>query len=455
MQDSDDKPKRQTRAHSKSYSGGTVPRISFAFSGFSPTSSQRDPSSGPHSPMSDTTRSASPIAGPLFPRSNSFTNLSTITRTSLTPSQVYDFAQQCNNSRPSTPVANTPLPSSPVNFTPLPKTYLLPFLDRPSEVKDLLSRPLTSRLFLLLSQTFPVKASPGFDADPSSWSYSQLEHWLTQTGRDEVDDVEWVQRAKQCISAKSELIWERVKAALGVPPELDSLNEPSVKQNGSSPDKPVAEGLVDDEDLSESLGNAWVEPIVASPIATSPIGLSRSPTFPRSPTLSHQGVGRMEDISEDAPASDSQPPPPTTVHGLRVVVSPSESPVRRYSSASMSYNIGSLSQPHVPYDAVAERGPGNPLFPSSFANLALGPTLHAKCVFLPSSYVSLLLTKNVYSNPSLRSPSIPPASAFPPQESILQPRRQLASWAKGWDLQRQEYALSVASDKSRQSVPVE
>ncbi len=33
------------------------------------------------------------------------------------------------------------------------------------------------------------------------------------------------------------------------------------------------------------------------------------------------------------------------------------------------------------YDMAGERGPGNPLFPTSFARLTLGPTLTAKYVF--------------------------------------------------------------------------
>jgi hypothetical protein len=33
------------------------------------------------------------------------------------------------------------------------------------------------------------------------------------------------------------------------------------------------------------------------------------------------------------------------------------------------------------YDVAGERGPGNPLFPTNFAKLALGPTLTAKYVF--------------------------------------------------------------------------
>ena len=190
-------------------------------------------------------------------------------------------------------------------------------------------------------------------------------------------DVEWVQQAKLCISARSELIWERVKAALGVPPELDGPNKFSDKQEGANLDMSVAEDRLDTENLSESFGDTWVEPILTNPTG-SPIPPSRSPTasFSRSPIVTHQGMGRMEDISEDVSDSESTPTPTAAVHGLRVVISPSEPPVSRFSSTSTQ----PVTQLVVPYDAVGERGPGHPIFPTSFANLALGPTLQAKCV---------------------------------------------------------------------------
>jgi hypothetical protein len=43
-----------------------------------------------------------------------------------------------------------------------------------------------------------------------------------------------------------------------------------------------------------------------------------------------------------------------------------------------SYAVSSASS--EVYDVVGERGPGNPLFPTNFARLALGPTLTAKYV---------------------------------------------------------------------------
>jgi hypothetical protein len=42
-----------------------------------------------------------------------------------------------------------------------------------------------------------------------------------------------------------------------------------------------------------------------------------------------------------------------------------------------SYARSNASSSEV-YNVVGERGPGNPLFPTSFARLALGPTLSAK-----------------------------------------------------------------------------
>jgi len=57
-------------------------------------------------------------------------------------------------------------------------------------------------------------------------------------------------------------------------------------------------------------------------------------------------------------------------------------PMRRGSMGNMprrwSYAASSASS--EAYDVVGERGPGNPLFPTNFARLALGPTLTAKYV---------------------------------------------------------------------------
>ncbi|KAF8518959.1 hypothetical protein BU17DRAFT_90437 [Hysterangium stoloniferum] len=409
-QELDDKAHRRKslRDHIRAPSGnGNPTRISFAGSAFA----------RPSSPVRNERGGTSPS------RRSSFAS-HTRPDSTLTPMQVYELAQQCTHpqSQPSTPSGNTLL--SPANFTPLPEMHHLPFIDRPSEIQELLSTPGTRKLFLLLAQTFPNGDTPGEVSDPTSWSYAQLEHWLTTTTRDEADDITWVQQAKMCIAGRSELIWERVKAALGVPPDLDGEYEDIV--GPENPDGEDTSAL----DVDDTFEDAWVEAIVASP-ARSP-SVCRSPVnsyFGReSPSLIRQLASRMEDISEDAPESDNGGPASPAVHGLRIVNYPVPPTARRFSSPSTPAS-DSFSPSHLPYNAVAERGPGNPLFPSTFANLALGPTLRAN-------------------NPSLRSPSLPPDSAYPLSSGSSRIRRQTRSWAEGWNPQNCEYAVSAASGSS-------
>ncbi|KAH9973611.1 hypothetical protein BGW80DRAFT_1459081 [Lactifluus volemus] len=106
-------------------------------------------------------------------------------------------------------------------------------------------------------------------------------------------------------------------------------------------------------------------------------------------------------------------------------------PVKRgwigVSRRKRSYAAPSASS--EPYDAVGERGPGNPLFPSNFAKLALGPTLTAN-------------------NPALRSRDFPPAPAFSNPHAIragvLRGRRDKPSWADDWDPLKHEYAVTAS-----------
>ncbi|KIM44629.1 hypothetical protein M413DRAFT_25086 [Hebeloma cylindrosporum] len=71
----------------------------------------------------------------------------------------------------------------PATFTPLPDDIYLPFIERPAEIAALISSPPDVKLFSPLAQTFSSKL-PGQPSDPK-------------------------------------LIWERIKGALGIPPELD------------------------------------------------------------------------------------------------------------------------------------------------------------------------------------------------------------------------------------------
>ena len=212
-----------------------APRLSFAFSSFGNQASGGPATSHPRpaSPTSPHIRPSSPIQRP-----------SSYTKHRLMPDQLLELARQStdpsilshndSHSNSHSPVlrprscslhSHQAIPvTAPATFTPLPPSIYLPFIDRPSEVASLISSPPSAKLFSLLAQTFPpniTTADPDFSIDPATWSYTQLTTWLTTIDREVAPDALWVLNARKCILSRSELIWERVKGALGVPPELD------------------------------------------------------------------------------------------------------------------------------------------------------------------------------------------------------------------------------------------
>ncbi|KAF9475212.1 hypothetical protein BDN70DRAFT_936052 [Pholiota conissans] len=205
-------------------------RVSFAFSSFGPTGGPRasSPSGNPPSPSSSPRlRPSSPHLG-----ATSFGG-----KPRLTPDQLVDLARQAT-----IPRAHISSPSdvpTPATFTPLPDDIFLPFIDRPTEVAALISSPPDVKLFTLLAQTFAKPPPSAVDPtstvaaadkqdgpvdlprDPVQWTYPQLVYHLTKVDRDIAPDFIWSIAARKCILSHSELIWERIKGALGVPPELD------------------------------------------------------------------------------------------------------------------------------------------------------------------------------------------------------------------------------------------
>ncbi|KAJ7027936.1 hypothetical protein C8F04DRAFT_1399284 [Mycena alexandri] len=492
-------------------------RLSFAFSSFGAPHQQASPGGGP-----------TPRPRPASPHRAG--SASSFSKPRLSPEQLLEVAKQATNPRyvpspavtPSIashspvihPRASSPLGQqsptvAPATFTPLPHDVYLPFLDRPAEVSALLSSPPSAKLFALLAQTFPKNKARDTEDDgalphnTADWTFAHLAHWLTQTTRDEASDAFWVQTARRCILLHSELIWERLKGALGVPPELDveyteaeyhdvfesdeesgdeqgrwgnwgsnnavldspvfdRTSSPSASRNSSTTVEPSMSRTpttdtssstptlvtqlptpAHDEyftfspsELAPSGSEIFIEPILASDQAI--LG-------PHPPPLSLPGdASSLGDIGEEEEDEDAASPPvgatpaaaevpePPQVHGLRISTpgtpllpnairsattgapmrSPSfsarapphsHSPTFRSSSSSSgslrlerSASFGSarsVGSSNSGYDPVADRAPGNPLFPSNFARLALGPTLAAN-------------------NPALRSPSLPPQSRF-------------------------------------------
>ncbi|KAF5316075.1 hypothetical protein D9619_006373 [Psilocybe cf. subviscida] len=219
-------------------------RVSFAFSSFGAGGSgggpanQRSssPSGGPPSP------SSSPRLRPSSPHmSGAFGG-----KPRLTPDQLVDLARQSTVPRLDAPVPHP----TPATFTPLPDDIYLPFIERPSEVYSLISSPPDAKLFYILANTFPANLSspsPTYIApiegdepldlprDPADWTYANLIYHLTKVDRDIAPDFVWAVAARKCIISHSELLWERIKGALGVPPELD-IDFDFLQDDQESPD---------------------------------------------------------------------------------------------------------------------------------------------------------------------------------------------------------------------------
>ncbi|THH10947.1 hypothetical protein EW146_g8211 [Bondarzewia mesenterica] len=534
---------------SSSISGVAKPegaRLSFASASFaapgSPTGTgSKDSNSRPTSPT---------LTRPRSPGGSGHRHAaSSISIPRLSADQLVTLAHQsCNPHVASTPSQSPQLPGhSPVSaatshasFTPLPDDIYLPFIDRAAEVSLLFSGPPDAKLLTLLAQTFhstsaqdarttDTPSTSVFIVDPKKWTFPQFDYWLKHVDRDVAPDALWVFHTRRCVLAHSELIWERMKGALGVPPELDIDSEdidstimfstfefvpPSSQPmevaaglvtegmagaRSSEPHfaMPTDRGSVSPEVLPKSLSplsSGEQQTYSSDDLTIEPVFASTSPPTEHEHPPTRPGAHRMVDISEDVreteeeddsfgPALVAPSPPKEVVQGLRISTaaaspdlfasnSPSARPrslspivpsgsltssnprhispnalderdaslpakdrdgdsVRRGSAGQYHYAASNASS-DVPYDMVGERGPGNPLFPSSFARLALGPTLSAN-------------------NPSLRSPTAPPPSAFSNPHAIqmgVRGRRAVPSWAEGWDPSKHEYAVSFASGDS-------
>ena len=421
-------------------------RLSFAFTTFS-SGGGSTLGGRPSSPTSPRIRPASPSS----PHRHS---TSLPQHTKLTPEQLVELARSSCHPRPTALSSGPQTVPAPVSFTPLPDSIYLPFIERPPEVTSLISQQPSAKLFALLSQTFPAHAratasassssTPSVESDPKAWTYAELENWFKKVDRDEADDIVWVRKARECVLSHSELIWERIKGALGVPPELnvddgelpphmqraiavagaraaaraarsgkgsseggDELDAPvfepdsPVTQTFDIPNQPSTPGENEQLLISDPQDIISVEAVIAEPA-------------PPPSTSAEQGMSSLQEVAEeeeedenadiasgDAKATLAVGEEPE-IHGLRFSTSPS--------APSLSVSIGSVlgstgtspngsvrsfsfvggagsggASPSTRgrnqdgdegiYDPLKERGPGRPLFPTSFAQLALGPSL--------------------------------------------------------------------------------
>jgi hypothetical protein len=122
--------------------------------------------------------------------------------------------------------------------------------------------------------------------------------WLTQVDRDTSPDAPWIREVRRCILGRSELIWERVKGALGVPPELD-VEDFSLR---------VHEDVFDDDDGESSHWGDW-DSMEQSPIQVERPGAlemddSRVAQTQAYPIVVNEAVRPTENLDSCSPTQD-------------------------------------------------------------------------------------------------------------------------------------------------------
>lgn len=147
----------------------------------------------------------------------------------------------------------------PVEFHPMEDDMMLPFDDRPDEVKALIEAERNRGLFKLLALALPssptaeeTAAAGGAQptSRPEDWSFPELTRFLTQTPRTAVGDKAWVITIRKAVEGRSEPLWEKLKGLLGIDEDDDwgddephLVGEASQSESGHSGSFVLIEGL--------------------------------------------------------------------------------------------------------------------------------------------------------------------------------------------------------------------
>ncbi|WWC67839.1 uncharacterized protein I206_101756 [Kwoniella pini CBS 10737] len=328
-----------------------------------------------------------------------------------------------------------PVALEPVEYTQMDEDVLLPFVERPQEVTDLVAHPANEQLFQYLKAAFPKNpARPNWrEIEPDLWNWEEFIKHLTKIDRNESPDYDWIFRARQAVRARSVALWEKLGVCLGC--DGDLLNA------GGEDDIPPSWGglgLGDEGEYDPSSNQVWIEGLEAvDPNEASKTERALAAAFGEIVEdeneqaaagmnallgSSHQpggGMGMIGEMTEGeegmtpiqsqfttaqkagnkdkfdpilfSPQNDSRqhlrqlpstPPKASTSKngrsksfvGLQICTSPTMAKdqfIPRSPSSQLQTPVlgGSATLP------VYERGPGSPLFPSSFSSLSAEPNL--------------------------------------------------------------------------------
>ncbi|WWD21435.1 hypothetical protein CI109_105920 [Kwoniella shandongensis] len=158
------------------------------------------------------------------------------------------------------PEDRPPVALEPVEYVQMDQDVLLPFIDRPAEVTELIDFPANQKLFNLLKAAFPKDpARPNWrEISPEEWNWEEFIKHLTKIDRGESHDYDWIFRARQAVRKRSVALWEKLGICLGC--DGDLLNA------GGEDDIPPSWGglgLGDEGEYDPSMNQVWIEGLEA------------------------------------------------------------------------------------------------------------------------------------------------------------------------------------------------
>jgi hypothetical protein len=308
----------------------------------------------------------------------------------------------------------------PVEYVQLDEDTLLPFVDRPAEVLELMQHPSNQALFDNLKAAFPRAPARQNWSEllPNEWNYDEFVQHMTTVDRITCPDWAWATRAREAVRQHSIALWEKLGICLGCNADLLNAGDSIGEDNWGG----LGLGDLDDPNVQSQV---WVEGLMAGErtpeLSMTPTPLSALDDRAQLPDFAEfsdeetmPSMGGMETIGEDEDelsktasnsrqASTEKRPTPAQVAGGRgPMIDPFSSPDRQTTAlhddpqprarSKSSVGLQILTSPSIPHTAMFhspsshrnkgfiehDRQIGDPLFPSSFSNVGLAPSLGRK-----------------------------------------------------------------------------
>ena len=298
-----------------------------------------------------------------------------------------------------------PVALEPVEYVQLDEDTLLPFVDRPEEVAELLNHPSNEKMFKSLRAAFP-KTPARADWQtlrPEEWNWEEFCWHLTQPSRVECSDYTWVFRARQAVRQRSVALWEKVGVCIGCDGDLlnaggedgiplswgglglgeEGEYDPSANQVYIAALEAVdpAETEKAERDFREEFGDIVEDEGEAAAMRMAALAEKDTMKETEEEARSSGRSTSLRPTKRDSQAqygelagnpNQNRPSRSKSFVGLQILTShslkPYSSTLRRSPSATQTPRLGA-SLP------IFERGPGSPLFPSSFTSLSVEPNL--------------------------------------------------------------------------------